>query len=1053
MLKKLRVLFLIIPMLVLAACDDEPVKNSETDENLPVISGVQDYNVHQNSTEPDFLEGVTAVDYEGNDITSSLVVDNTGLDLTTIDLYTISVSVTDSNGVTAKENFRVNVISSDISKVATFRDSFEWVGQKDDTKPTFRNYITGYYMHNLEIVEDVDMSVAGNYDVTYLFTNFYGVAHTVVKTYSVIDNTLPTLSSVTNTVNVTSIDLAGTIVDSDSTIVDETLRVELYKDELLIETIYLSDLLTSNTYSISFTDLYQNKDYVIKFYTDINSNGVLISDYLIASYDITTLEAGTLPGITQVTEETYDSISIDVSIDAIGDGIIVFEDIYLVIICECDDPVSDPISLIIGDNSTILFDNLYSGTTYYIEYYATYEIQYSEEGEVSGLIHKETVSTIGYSAPTAELEVVNQELDSITITLTLDDVDSTMTTVNTLFGIRLSLGSEIIATDWAYSLGEHTFTFDGLTDYTSYSLHVFATYDIKDINGEVTNSILGQYISTARIPDVNVDLDYTLIDGQLNFSLDIYNPYNTLIEDSVIIKLKTSCDEEISITNLDQTYSFDCDIEGSSSYTIYIIYKYYTRLDHSSTYYIQELDYYHSPLPGEGTESNPYQITNSDSFEWLAYYMDSYFQLQNDITVGYERISYSSYGEFNGTLDGNGYTVSDMYFYHSYFQDSTGLIYGTLFDVVGQNGVIKDITFDNVVVESGVDSVAGLVGINYGIIDNVNINATITTYEVYSRNNYEIEFAGVAHTNESTGVIKNSTFKGNITARMSAAGIALYNYGEVTNNSYIGDISAYAKASGIVLHNTGNVIGNSYEGDISGYLSYSISFDSFIFAGIIGYHYGESANISNNSSNGNIYYTEASSLPEVHKHIGGLIGRIENSANTEISNNYTIMDITMSGSRINVYEAVNEYVGGFIGSVISSESVSILNNYSKSVITAGYSSKITGYYGGFVGYIDSVVVSNNYTISSIDRASYWSGSVFYLGTFSGYSSATLSNNYSISDSTYLKSSLVDASDSSYNGIITQTDETFVTSDFITTTLGWSTDIWDLSDLTEGPKFN
>lgn len=75
----------------------------------PVISGVEDIIVTVGADEVDYLDGVTAVDCNGNDITDKIVCDSSIVDLENVGEYGIVYTVVDENGFKAYETALVTV--------------------------------------------------------------------------------------------------------------------------------------------------------------------------------------------------------------------------------------------------------------------------------------------------------------------------------------------------------------------------------------------------------------------------------------------------------------------------------------------------------------------------------------------------------------------------------------------------------------------------------------------------------------------------------------------------------------------------------------------------------------------------------------------------------------------------------------------------------------------------------------------------------------------------------------------------------------------------------
>lgn len=124
---------------------------------------------------------------------------------------------------------------------------------------------------------------------------------------------------------------------------------------------------------------------------------------------------------------------------------------------------------------------------------------------------------------------------------------------------------------------------------------------------------------------------------------------------------------------------------------------------------------------------------------------------------------------FEGTFDGNGYTISGIY-----------CIDGALFDYVGSNGIVKNLTVENCKLSYGI------VYNNEGIIDNCHNRNT----EISGAGGGG-EIGGIAAINADTGKITNCSSTGTITGSgiYFAGGIVGENTGEICNSCNIGDIN------------------------------------------------------------------------------------------------------------------------------------------------------------------------------------------------------------------------------------------------------------------------
>lgn len=236
---------------------------------------------------------------------------------------------------------------------------------------------------------------------------------------------------------------------------------------------------------------------------------------------------------------------------------------------------------------------------------------------------------------------------------------------------------------------------------------------------------------------------------------------------------------------------------------------------------------------GNGTEENPYQIGTAEQLYWFAGMVNgtltdgtaqntgAWAELTADIIIpeGETWISigncesYSStnpYYEtvpYKGTFDGNGYTISNLYF------NMEGSRSGGLFGYIDIDGTVK----------------------NVGILDSV-INHRSPSSSIYNIYTDHVGAGGICSYNNgtiencySTAKVINSNKSNSLD---KVGGVCGYNGGTVKNcyntgtvssdgNSYIGGVCGYNDGTIINCYNTGEVsdasIDLSYVGGICGY--------------------------------------------------------------------------------------------------------------------------------------------------------------------------------------------------------------------------------------------
>lgn len=104
--------------------------------DVPVFSGIEDLTVAlgTDAEEVDYLDGVTAVDCNGNDLTEDIVCDSSAVDLTTAGEYEITYTVTDENGFKAEQTAAVTVEEKSGKTDAAKKNTSSKTDAKSDTK-------------------------------------------------------------------------------------------------------------------------------------------------------------------------------------------------------------------------------------------------------------------------------------------------------------------------------------------------------------------------------------------------------------------------------------------------------------------------------------------------------------------------------------------------------------------------------------------------------------------------------------------------------------------------------------------------------------------------------------------------------------------------------------------------------------------------------------------------------------------------------------------------------------------------------------------------------
>ncbi|MEY7851338.1 carboxypeptidase regulatory-like domain-containing protein [Natrarchaeobius sp. A-rgal3] len=301
-------------------------------------------------------------------------------------------------------------------------------------------------------------------------------------------------------------------------------------------------------------------------------------------------------------------------------------------------------------------------------------------------------------------------------------------------------------------------------------------------------------------------------------------------------------------------------------------------------------------MEGEGTASDPYEVTNVTQLQAMNEEKDAHYVLTEDINAsetsdwnggdGFEPIGVSL-DWFEGTFDGNGHTISNLEI------DREGE------DNVGLFGLAADATIENVgVVDADVtggENVGGLIGANVGEVsdsyatgdvsgdqnvgglvghseesvmgNNVEITGSYATASVtgdyyagglVGRNAVEIvdsHATGIVSGKQSAGQI------GGLVGRNDGTVSGSYATGPVTGNQYVGGLTGRNDGTVSSSYSTGDVTGDMrYVGGFVGRNDGTIS-ESYTTGGVTGstvYQWGGFGGDNDGTITGSYWNTETS---------------------------------------------------------------------------------------------------------------------------------------------------------------------------------------------------
>lgn len=237
---------------------------------------------------------------------------------------------------------------------------------------------------------------------------------------------------------------------------------------------------------------------------------------------------------------------------------------------------------------------------------------------------------------------------------------------------------------------------------------------------------------------------------------------------------------------------------------------------------------------GDGTTTNPYRITNCSELQSIDTDVTSgstsgkIYKLANDIDCS-DTVNWNSAdgfdpigggNSFDGTLDGAGYAISNLYINRS-SQDYVGL-----FANASGSSIIANLNLSNVNI-TGRDYVGGVAGFSYGIMLGINVEGSISgastgvsrgvggvvgRLQNTSTSSKSLAFSGtVTNTGPETGGIVGTGSNARVENTYANA--------TVTGNDYVGGVYGKIGACCSMIQNAyaeGSVSGDEYVGGIVG---------------------------------------------------------------------------------------------------------------------------------------------------------------------------------------------------------------------------------------------
>ena len=330
---------------------------------------------------------------------------------------------------------------------------------------------------------------------------------------------------------------------------------------------------------------------------------------------------------------------------------------------------------------------------------------------------------------------------------------------------------------------------------------------------------------------------------------------------------------------------------------------------------------------GDGSSSNPYQVSTVAHLDSVRHYLDSNFVQVADIDLwvapwnsgtGWDPIGNSTTA-FTGNYDGGNFTISNLY-----INESLAEIKGLFGYIV--TSTVENINLANVNV-TGENYTGALVGYSYSAsyVTNCSSTGSITG----------LNHVGGLIGNTDLAYTLNCSSSADVAGAESIGGlIGMNDESEITNSNSTGTVTATGYYSGVLAGyiNINSTISNCYSnGSVTG---------SYYIGGFAGYATSNTL-ISDCYSSGTLS----------GDYSGGFIGY---TYQTTISNCYSDVPIPATG----------DVIGGFVGWDVGS---TISNSYATGAVSGN------DYVGGLFGYVDTSDIQNSYSTGSVTGAGSFGG--------------------------------------------------------------------------------
>lgn len=219
---------------------------------------------------------------------------------------------------------------------------------------------------------------------------------------------------------------------------------------------------------------------------------------------------------------------------------------------------------------------------------------------------------------------------------------------------------------------------------------------------------------------------------------------------------------------------------------------------------------------GNGTQDDPYLITNIEELQEMQNDIFASYELANDIDAS-ETINWNDgkgfypVGAFLGIFNGNDFSINELNI------NRPGMFDVGLFSQTGDSAKVKNLRVTKINIRSDKRYVGGISGINYGLITNSHVQGEISGLQYVG---------GLVGFNLRSSIITNSSSEisifgeGNVFGSSNwsiTGGLTGFNSGKISESFVLGTVTSNGESTGGLAGSNSGTIENSYsEADVTG---------------------------------------------------------------------------------------------------------------------------------------------------------------------------------------------------------------------------------------------